>query len=198
MPNGYIVKIPKAHKREILVIFESAFSKKLINLFILFTLHPLLHIVIINFQEVVIMSDKKVAVSGGFDPVHVGHIRMILEAGELGDVIVIANSDAWLMRKKGYVFMPWEERAEILASIRGVTAVVEAKDHDNTVCETLEDLKDTTGLDYFANGGDRKQFNTPEMEICEKIGVQMVWNCGGSKIQSSSELVERQKSLVNS
>ena len=149
-----------------------------------------------DFQEVVIMSDKKVAVSGGFDPVHVGHVRMILEAGELGDVIVIANSDAWLMRKKGYVFMPWEERAEILSSIRGVTAVVEAKDHDNTVCETLEDLRDTTGLDYFANGGDRKKSNTPEMALCEKIGVQMVWNCGGSKIQSSSELVNRQKSLV--
>ena len=58
------------------------------------------------------MKNKKqiVAVSGGFDPIHIGHVRMILEASEFGDVIVIANSDDWLLRKKGYVFMPYEER----------------------------------------------------------------------------------------
>ena len=63
---------------------------------------------------------KKIVVSGGFDPIHIGHVRMILEASHEGDVIVIANSDEWLQRKKGYVFMPWEERAEIIRSIRGV------------------------------------------------------------------------------
>jgi D-beta-D-heptose 7-phosphate kinase/D-beta-D-heptose 1-phosphate adenosyltransferase len=141
------------------------------------------------------MSNKKIAVSGGFDPVHVGHVRMILEASKFGEVIVIANSDSWLKRKKGYVFMPYEERSEILSSIKGVSCVVEAKDYDNTVCDTLVDLRETIGLDYFANGGDRKQNNTPEMSLCESLDIEMIWNCGGSKIQSSSELVDRQKYL---
>jgi D-beta-D-heptose 7-phosphate kinase/D-beta-D-heptose 1-phosphate adenosyltransferase len=143
------------------------------------------------------MLTKKIAVSGGFDPLHVGHVRMILEASKLGEVIIIANSDSWLKRKKGYVFMPWEERSEILSAIEGVSCVIVAKDHDNTVCDTLVDLKETVGLDYFANGGDRKQTNTPEIQLCQTLGIELVWNCGGEKIQSSSELVERQKTLVN-
>ena len=142
------------------------------------------------------MLTKKIAVSGGFDPLHVGHIRMILEASKLGEVIIIANSDSWLKRKKGYVFMPWEERAEILFAIKGVSCVVQAKDDDETVCKSLEHLKESMNLDYFANGGDRKQTNTPEARLCQTIGVELVWNCGGDKIQSSSELVERQKILV--
>ena len=139
------------------------------------------------------MMTKKIAVSGGFDPLHVGHVRMILAASKLGDVIVIANSDPWLKRKKGYIFMPWEERSEILSAIKGVSCVVEAKDYDGTVCETLADLKETVGLDYFANGGDRIKNNTPEMELCKQLDIEMIWNCGGEKIQSSSELVNRQK-----
>lgn len=131
------------------------------------------------------MRKKTVAVSGGFDPIHVGHIRMIREAAEHGDVIVIANSDEWLMRKKGYVFMPWKERAEIIQSIKGVAAVFQADDDDDTVTESLLRLKP----DIFANGGDRKQKNTPEMKVCDDIGIEMVWNVGGGKIQSSSELV---------
>ena len=136
------------------------------------------------------MTDKPtVAVSGGFDPVHVGHVRMILEAAEVGDVIVIANSDEWLMRKKGYVFMPWEERAEILASIRGVLKVVPVDDSDGTVCEALRREKPT----FFANGGDRKTDNTPEMDVCSELGIGLLWEVGGGKIQSSSELVKNVK-----
>jgi cytidyltransferase-like protein len=67
---------------------------------------------------------KVVAVSGGFDPIHIGHVRMILEARKLGNVIVFLNTDAWLKRKKGYVFMTWEERAEILLGIKGVILYV--------------------------------------------------------------------------
>ena len=130
-----------------------------------------------------------VAVSGGFDPVHVGHVRMILEAAEVGDVIVIANSDEWLMRKKGYVFMPWKERAEILASIKGVLKVVTVDDSDGTVCEALRREKPT----FFANGGDRKTDNTPEMDVCSELGIGLLWEVGGGKIQSSSELVKNVK-----
>jgi len=136
---------------------------------------------------------KTVAVSGGFDPVHVGHVRMIREASTYGDVVVIINSDRWLKLKKGYVFMPWKERAEILESIKGVVSVVHATDDDGTVCDTLVDLKDILGLDYFANGGDRKSDNTPEMNICTQYGIEMLWNVGGGKIQSSSWLVDGSK-----
>tara|TARA_Y100000593_G_scaffold93659_1_gene189372 strand:- start:52 stop:501 length:450 start_codon:yes stop_codon:yes gene_type:complete len=128
-----------------------------------------------------------IAVSGGFDPVHVGHVRMIAEAANHGDVIVIANSDAWLMRKKGYIFMTWEERQEILYNFKGVVDVLEARDDDGSVCETLRRLKP----DIFANGGDRKDNNTPEVALCQELGIEMLWNIGGEKIQSSSELVAK-------
>jgi len=136
------------------------------------------------------VSRKIIAVSGGFDPIHVGHVRMILDAGTYGDVIIILNTDEWLMRKKGYTFMNWEERAEILRSIRGVMNVVAAKDDDNTVCETLRNLKVDIDLNTFANGGDRVTSNTPEMDTCKDLGISLLWNCGGGKIQSSSSLVD--------
>ena len=134
---------------------------------------------------------KIVAVSGGFDPIHVGHTRMILAAAKLGDVIIIANSDEWLMRKKGYVFMSYEERQEVLYSIKGVIDVIEAWDEDDTVCKTLARIKP----DIFANGGDRKEETVPEYEVCEELGIEMVFGVGGNdKPQSSSWLVDKVRS----
>lgn len=134
------------------------------------------------------MRNKTVMVSGGFDPVHVGHIRMIREAAEWGDVIVVINSDAWLKRKKGYIFMPWEQRAEIMGNIKGVKVVTNVDDSDGTVCNALRHHKPNA----FANGGDRKKENTPEMEVCDELGIQMLWGIGGSdKPQSSSWLVNK-------
>ena len=131
---------------------------------------------------------KIVAVSGGFDPIHVGHIRMIQEAAELGSVVVIANSDDWLLRKKGYVFMKYEERQEILKSIKGVVNVFKASDEDNTVCRSLKSIKP----DIFANGGDRKEGNVPEYKVCENLGIELRFGIGGDdKPQSSSWLVEK-------
>jgi cytidyltransferase-like protein len=132
------------------------------------------------------MSAKRIMVSGGFDPIHIGHIRMILEASKFGDVIVVVNSDAWLKRKKGYVFMPWPQRAEIIESIRGVISVEPVDDSDGTVCEALCRLTP----DIFANGGDRADQNTPEVSLCHSLNIGLEWNTGGGKIQSSSELVE--------
>jgi cytidyltransferase-like protein len=129
-------------------------------------------------------------VSGGFDPVHIGHIRMILEASKHGDVIVVANSDDWLFRKKGFTFMEFEQRAEILAAVKGVIKVSGVDDSDGTVCEAIMRLKP----DYFANGGDRKKHNTPEQSVCDELGVEMLWGIGGNnKANSSSDLVERVK-----
>lgn len=137
------------------------------------------------------MARKKVAVSGGFDPIHIGHVRMIREASRLGDVVVILNSDKFLMNKKGFAFMSFEERKEILESIEGVSEVIACIDEDHTVCETLAQLKPH----IFANGGDRKnEDDIPEYEICIKHNIEMVFNVGqGGKIQSSSELVKKVK-----
>ena len=139
------------------------------------------------------MSKKKkkvVAVSGGFDPIHIGHVRMIQDAKKLGNVIVFLNTDEWLKRKKGYVFMPWEERAEILLGIKGVKEVYSAMDSDDTVCEALKFYKP----DVFANGGDRKPGVVPEYQICEELGIEMAFSVGGDdKPQSSSWLVEKSK-----
>ena len=129
-----------------------------------------------------------VMVSGGFDPVHAGHIRMIRHAAEYGDVIVVANSDDWLFRKKGFVFMEYERRIEILNAIKGVILVDSVDDSDGTVCEAIRRLEPT----YFANGGDRGRTNTPEQTVCEELGVKLLWGVGGEeKLQSSSELTKK-------
>tara|TARA_Y100001938_G_C7997472_1_gene382864 strand:+ start:477 stop:989 length:513 start_codon:yes stop_codon:yes gene_type:complete len=129
-----------------------------------------------------------IMVSGGFDPVHVGHIRMILEAAQYGDVIVIANTDDWLYRKKGFIFMEWDRRAEILNALKGVVLVDSVDDSDGTVCEAIKRLKPT----YFANGGDRGKHNTPEQNVCEALGIEMLWGIGGDyKADASSDLVDR-------
>ena len=129
-----------------------------------------------------------VMVSGGFDPVHAGHIRMIRDAAQYGDVIIIANSDQWLWRKKGFVFMEYERRIEILNAIKGVILVDSVDDADGTVCEAIRRHKPT----YFANGGDRGKSNTPEQSVCDELGVQLLWGIGGEeKLQSSSELAKK-------
>lgn len=134
------------------------------------------------------MTKKTIMVSGGFDPIHVGHVRMIQEAAEYGDVIIVANSDDWLKRKKGFRFMSWNERAEILYAIKGVAGVYPVDDSDGTVCEAILRLKP----DYFANGGDRKIDNTPEMDVCENLGIEMLWGVGGEdKANSSSYIVKK-------
>tara|TARA_R110000824_G_scaffold101327_1_gene240684 strand:+ start:274 stop:789 length:516 start_codon:yes stop_codon:yes gene_type:complete len=133
---------------------------------------------------------RTIMLSGGFDPIHIGHVRMILAAQKLlsenGSIIIAANSDEWLMRKKGYIFMPWDERAEILRAIKGVAEVTVVDDADGTVCEALRRLEP----DLFGNGGDRNNKNTPEKAVCKELGIKMVWGLGGSKIQSSSDLVK--------
>jgi cytidyltransferase-like protein len=136
------------------------------------------------------MKEKTVTVSGGFDPVHIGHVRMIRDAAKLGKLIVILNNDAFLMRKKGFVFMPLEERKEILENIKGVDSVFVAIDEDDSVCKSLEYL----APDIFANGGDRKNDKEiRESEVCRRLGIEMVFNVGGGKVQSSSELTKTVK-----
>jgi cytidyltransferase-like protein len=127
-----------------------------------------------------------VAVSGAFDPIHVGHIAYIREAAKLGDrLVVILNNDNFLLRKKGFVFRPFEDRKEILESIKGVDEVIASVDDDQTVCQTLELVKP----DIFAKGGYRTgPQNIPEVETCRAIGCKVVTDVGGGKIRSDKEL----------
>ncbi len=144
------------------------------------------------------MKNKKakiVAVSGGFDPVHIGHVRMFQSAKKLGDkLVVILNNDNWLKKKKGYVFMYEKERKEIIEAFSVVDQVVISKhaknSQDMSVCAELKKIKP----DIFANGGDRKLDNIPEVAVCKKINCQMVFNVGrGGKVQSSSWLIKKLK-----
>jgi len=133
-----------------------------------------------------------VAVSGGFDPIHIGHVRMFQEAKRLGDkLVVIVNNDNWLLKKKGYAFMPEQERKEIIEAIAGVDQVMLTfhveNPEDMSVSAELAALRP----DIFANGGDRTDKNTPEMAICAAIGCRMEYAVGrGGKVQSSSWLVD--------
>ena len=119
-----------------------------------------------------------IAVSGGFDPVHIGHVRMIQDAARYGDVIVIINSDDWLMRKKGYVFMPIEEREEIIKSIKYVNGVNRFNDDDDSAIDLLDKVKYWYPSDeiIFANGGDRNKSNCRELSV---EGVKFVYGVGG-------------------
>lgn len=115
-----------------------------------------------------------VAISGAFSPLNVGHIRHIREASKYGDVVIILNSDSWLRRNKVYNSPPWNERAEILRSIKGVKDVIIAHDTDGTVKDTLRNLFPF----YFANGGKRKLENTPEVPMCIELGINLLWGVG--------------------
>jgi len=144
---------------------------------------------------------KLAIVSGGFDPVHVGHVRMIQDCKlklNADYVFVILNSDEFLKQKKGFVFMPYKEREEIMSSLRFVDEVVKCIDKDQTVCETLRNLKRKVDCFnefdvYFVNGGDRTSKNIPEIEVCKKMGITPIFGIGGKKIQSSSELAKKCK-----
>ncbi len=146
-----------------------------------------------NKKEIIVM------VSGGFDPVHVGHLRMFEEAKKLGTrLIVVLNCDAWLVRKKGKAFMQQDERAELIRGFGCVDGVFILESDRSDVSEAIEHIRPH----IFANGGDRDEVNAanPESSLykdihtCKKLGVQMVFNVGGGKVRSSSELLKNYNS----
>lgn len=138
-----------------------------------------------------------VAVSGGFDPVHIGHVRMFNEAKKLGHkLIVLLNNDNWLMLKKGYVFMPENERKEIIEAFEAVDEVIisshEKDTTDISICNDLRKIRPH----IFAKGGDRHSGNIPETPVCDEIGCRIVNDIGhGGKVQSSSWLVQKAREV---
>ena len=133
------------------------------------------------------MSDKnkiRVAVSGYFDPIHVGHLEYLRMAKELGDsLVVIVYNNHQCKLKKGKHFMDENDRVEIVKALRFVDEVFLSVDKDRTVCKSLEDIKP----DVFANGGDRATSEVPETPVCKKFNIKMVDGLG-DKIRSSSNL----------
>jgi D-beta-D-heptose 7-phosphate kinase/D-beta-D-heptose 1-phosphate adenosyltransferase len=153
-----------------------------------------------------------VAVSGGFDPIHIGHVRMFKAARRLGDrLVVILNNDIWLKEKKGFAFMPQKERAELIMSFPFVDKVVlsshSAEDpagspYHRGVSRELKRLKPA----IFANGGDRNKKDAAnprsslhwDLKTCAEFGIKIVYNVGrGGKVQSSSWMIDKAAKAIS-
>lgn len=128
----------------------------------------------------------RVMVSGYFDPLHAGHIRLFQEAKRLGDrLIVVVNGDGATRQKKGWNFMPVDQRVEILKALKVVDDVVVAVDEDTTVARTL----DLVAPDVFATGASPGELPESEWAVADRLGIQIAWRVGGTRISSSSALV---------
>ena len=135
-----------------------------------------------------------VLVSGGFDPVHSGHVYLIQEASKYGDVIVLLNSDEWLRNKKGKEFLPFVERKIIMKSLKHVIDVLSFNDSDTTCIDGIRKAisKYPNQKIKFANGGDRSSETTPEKKFCDKNKIETLWDMGGkNKSNSSSWILKR-------
>ncbi len=134
-----------------------------------------------------------VILSGYFNPLHRGHVRMIRQARQLGDkLLVIVNNDVQQHLKKGKIIMSADERQEVVSAVNGVDEVVESVDQDRTVMRTLESIAKRYAGNHliFANGGDRDSPKAiPEAAICEQFGIEMRFGVGGDdKPQSSTNI----------
>ena len=136
---------------------------------------------------------RVIVTSGGFDPLHIGHLRCIQQSKQTDRdiLVVIVNSDGFLTRKKGKPFMPLAERMEIIDGLRDVDFVTTWDDGSQTVVGALEILKPNV----FTKGGDRSSADkVPEAEVCDRIGCVIRYGVGGTdKVQSSSDLIKGSK-----
>ena len=137
---------------------------------------------------------KIVICSGGFDPLHSGHIKMFNHASEFGKVVVGLNSDDWLTRKKGKPFMNSEERNWVVSNIKSVFLTYQNyDDSDNSSCDLIRKARaDFPNAEIaYANGGDRTKANVPEQAICDELNVKLLWEIGGNyKANSSSSILK--------
>mgnify|MGYP001338555935 CR=1 FL=1 len=137
---------------------------------------------------------RTVLVTGGFDPLHSGHIAYFKEAKKLGDKLIVGvNTDEWLVRKKGRSFMPFHERVGIIKELSMVDKVISFNDSDDTACQAIfHTMCTNSGKVIFANGGDRTNTNIPEMKIYgDHSSVELVFGVGGeNKMNSSSWILQ--------
>jgi cytidyltransferase-like protein len=136
---------------------------------------------------------KIVLITGGFDPIHSGHIAYIKSARELGDSLIVGiNSDEWLRRKKGQEFMSWEERATIVSNLHDVDRVINFDDCDNSAKDAIRKVRtiNPNAQIIFANGGDRTKENIPEMDLLqEMLHLDFVFGVGGEDKKNSSSWI---------
>ena len=147
--------------------------------------------------------DKVSLVTGGFDPIHSGHISYFKRAKDLSNYLIVGlNGDPWLKRKKGQYFQSWTERADIIRHLDMVDAVISYNDDDDSSCEGIAKCLDIAQTVVFCNGGDREKTNTPEVDkYGENPRVEFQFGIGGSdKMNSSSWILhgyfERQRKLL--
>lgn len=153
----------------------------------------------INFAPIIPLEDfsairdtikgSLIVTSGGYDPIHPGHISCIVDSKNYGDVLaVVVNGDWFLDYKKGKAFMDLATRCEVVSAIRGVDYVIPFEiENDQTVCKALEAIRP----DVFTKGGDRIDASTiPEWETCQEHGIEIVTGVGDSKVHSSSNILE--------
>jgi D-beta-D-heptose 7-phosphate kinase/D-beta-D-heptose 1-phosphate adenosyltransferase len=134
---------------------------------------------------------KIVLVTGGFDPLHSGHISYLKAAKQLGDMLIVGvNSDEWLIRKKGAAFMPYSERAEIIRNLVSVDCVINFSDNDNSAKDAIITVRQQYPHDkiIFANGGDRNSKNIPEMDFADD-NIEFVFGVGGEDKKNSSSWI---------
>ena len=132
-----------------------------------------------------------ILVSGGFDPIHSGHIKLINDANKYGDVVVLLNSDKWLRNKKGKEFLPFSERQIIMQNIKGVLDVLDFDDSDQTCVDGILKAMNIfkNNIIKFANGGDRNNKTTPEKEFCDQYNIETLFGIGGNIKSNSSSLI---------
>ena len=133
--------------------------------------------------------DNLVLVSGGFDPIHSGHIKLIREASQYGKVVVLLNSDKWLQNKKGKEFLPFYEREIIMKELKNVIDVLGFDDSDKTCIDGLRIARKKYIKEniMFANGGDRNDKTTPESVFCEENNIifKIFFSCLFQSINTS-------------
>lgn len=136
------------------------------------------------------MKDDIVIITGGFDPIHSGHIAYINAASELGRVVIGVNSDEWLTRKKGSPFMSLDERLSILKNIKNVMMTIQFDDSDNSAKDAIKQVRKLFPKQkiIFANGGDRTSNNIPEMDI-DDDNVEFIFGVGGEDKKNSSSTI---------
>ena len=138
--------------------------------------------------------NRIVLVTGGFDPLHSGHIAYFEAAKRLGDMLIVGvNSDEWLKRKKGVEFMPFAERSKIVESIKSVDSILEFDDSDGSACDAIQQVLDMYSYSevIFANGGDRNGDNIPEMRITDNR-LSFEFSVGGDDKKNSSSWILKQ------
>jgi len=147
--------------------------------------------------------EKLSLVTGGFDPIHSGHIRYFKEARAFTDYLVVGlNGDPWLTRKKGQYFQSWKERADIVRHLDMVDAVISWDDSDESACGAIAKCLEIADQVIFCNGGDRARDNTPEFDKYKKNDrVKFEWSVGGTEKMNSSSWIlhgyfERQKKIL--